>query len=339
MRNTFLNVSTTVALLLVAPLATACRKGVAEQTAEAAPAQPQPAKPVPETLPEIVARVNGEDVTKRDFEKLIAQLEMNAGGRVPAERRNEIYRNALDRLVDMKLLTQEAKSRGVKGDEEKVSAEIQSIRGRFPSEEEFNKALAAQNMTAAKLREDILTQAGVAKMMEAEATAAAAVTDADLKDFYDKNPNEFKRPEQVRASHILIKADGDDAAKKKARATAESVLKQARSGKDFAALAKEHSTDGSAQQGGDLGFFEKERMVPEFSAAAFALKPGEISDIVESQFGLHIIKVTDRKASETVPLDEVKPDLTSYLTKKRQQERAEAFVKQLRSKAKIEVLI
>ena len=339
MRNSF--VSAAVALLLVAPVATACRKGeAAGGKQEAAAAQPQPAKPVPETLPEVVARVNGESVTKGDFETFIAQMEMNARSRVPAERRNEIYRNALDRLVDLKLLTQEAKSRGVKGDEQEVASQIEGIRGRFPSEEEFKKALAAQNITPEKLREDLLTQTGVNKMMEAETSAAPPVTDADVKDFYDKNPEEFKTKEQVRASHILFKTEGEDeAAKKKTRATAEAVLKQAKGGKDFAALAKEHSTDGSASQGGDLGFFGKEQMVPEFSNAAFALQPGQISELVESQFGFHIIKVTERKAPEPVVLDTVAPQVKQYLTQQRQQERAQAFIKQLRTKAKIEVLI
>ena len=329
-----------MALLLAVPAASACNKGeaAAEQKPDAA-AQSQPAKPVPETLPDVVARVNGEAVTKTDFEKFIAQMEMNAGSPIPPDRRNEIYRNALDRLVDMKLLTQEAKSRGVKGDEQQVAAQIQNIRGRFPSEEEFNKALAAQNLTAEKLREDMLTQTGVGKMMEAETSAAAPVTDADVKDFYDKNPDQFKGKEQVRASHILFKTDGDEAAKKKTRATAEMVLKQAKSGKDFAALAREHSTDGSASQGGDLGFFVKEQMVPEFSSAAFAMQPGQISDIVESQFGFHIIKVTERKLPEPLVLDKVAPQVKQYLTQQRQQERAQAFIKQLRGKAKIEVLI
>ena len=331
--------SAAVALLLVGSLASACRKPAAgaEQTVEAA--QAQPPKPVPQTLPDVLARVNGEEVTKKEFEKLISQLEMNAGGPVPADRRDEIYRNALDRLVNLKLLAQEVKTRGLPGDEQMVAGQMQSIRERFPSEEEFKKALAAQDTTAEKLKAEMLTQTGINKMMEAESAAVVPVNDADVKDFYDKNPDKFKKPEQVRASHILFKTDADEAAKKKARATAESVLKQAKSGKDFAALAKQHSSDGSASQGGDLGFFAKEQMVPEFSNAAFALQPGQISDLVESQFGYHIIKVTERKAPETVPLDEVAPQVKQYLTQQRQKDRVDAFVKQLRTKARIEVLI
>ena len=333
------SLSAAAALLLVGTLASACRKpaAAAEQTPAA---QAQPAKPVPETLPDVVARVNGEDVTRKEFEKLIAQLEMNAGGKVPPDRRNEIYRSTLDRLVDMKLMSQEAKARGIQGDEQLVAGQMQSIRGRFPTEEEFNKALAAEDLTADKLKAEMLAQTSINKLMQAETAGAAEVTDDDVKAFYSKNPDKFTKPEQVRASHILFKTDGDEAAKKKARAQAETVLKQVKGGKDFAALAKQHSSDGSAQQGGDLGFFVKEQMVPEFANAAFALQPGQTSDIVESQFGYHIIKVTDRKAPETVALDDqLTTQVKQYLTQERQKQRADNFVKQLRGKAKIEVLI
>jgi peptidyl-prolyl cis-trans isomerase C len=333
-----------LALVMISTLASACRKGAASaETKSDAPAAaeqpPQPPKPVPQTLPDVVARVNGEAVTKGEFEKFINQLEMNAGGPVPPDRRDEIFRNALDGLVNLKLLSQEVKSRAVTGDEQVVAEEIKKIRSRFPTEEEFNKALAAKQMTAEKLQTEMRTQLGINKLMESEASSASPVTDTDVKDYYDKNPERFKKPEQVRASHILFKTEGDEAAKKKARASAETVLKQAKSGKDFAALAKEHSSDGSAQQGGDLGFFVKEQMVAEFSNAAFAMQPGQISDIVESQFGYHIIKVTERKAPETVALDQVSPQVKQFLTQQRQKERADTFMKQLRSKAKIEVLI
>jgi peptidyl-prolyl cis-trans isomerase C len=140
----------------------------------------------------------------------------------------------------------------------------------------------------------------------------------------------------VRASHILIRPDGpDDEAKKKARATAEDVAKQARGGADFAELARKHSADGSAQQGGDLGFFTKGAMVPAFSAAAFALQPGQVSDVVETQFGFHVIKLAERK---DIPLAEAAPKIRDFLAAKQRDERQQAFVAQVKSKSKIEVL-
>jgi parvulin-like peptidyl-prolyl isomerase len=134
----------------------------------------------------------------------------------------------------------------------------------------------------------------------------------------------------------LIRPQGfDEESKKKARAQAEDILKQAKNGADFAELARKHSADGSAQQGGDLDFFTKGRMVPAFSSAAFALKPGEISNVVETEFGYHIIKATERK---DIPLAEAENSIRNFLTAKRRDEMQKALVAQVKSKSKIEVL-
>ena len=150
-------------------------------------------------------------------------------------------------------------------------------------------------------------KSAIAKMMNAQVANTTEATDAEVKDFYDKNPDRFKRAESVRASHILLMVDpkADEATKQQTRTKIDGILKRAKGGEDFAALAKENSQDGSAAQGGDLGYFPKEKMVPAFADVAFALKTGEISDVVTTQFGVHIIKVTDRKPAGTVPLEEV----------------------------------
>ena len=178
------------------------------------------------------------------------------------------------------------------------------------------------------------------KMMEAEVAEPSPATDADVQDFYDKNPDKFKQPESVRASHILILTKkADEAAKKAARAKIDGVLKRVKAGEDFAALAKENSEDGSAAQGGDLGFFPRGQMVPAFDQAAFALKPGEISDVVTSQFGYHIIKLTEKKAASVVPLEQVKPRVLEFLTNQKKQQRVDGFINEAKEKAKIEVLV
>ena len=331
---------------VLAACATACRKppAVADKKADgtitAAAATPEPPKPVPETLPDVVARVEGEEVTKSDLEQMIAQMEQNAGQQVPKEQRDEVYRNALDQLITVKLLTREVNSRGIEADGKAVDEQMQKIRSQFPSEDEYKKALASRGVTPEKLRANIETESRVNKMMEKEAASVAPVTEADIREFYEKNPDRFKQPETVRASHVLIRfPPGDEAAGKQARVAIQAVHKQAKAGKDFAELAKKHSQDGSAQRGGDLGFFPKDQMVPEFADTAFALKPGQISDIVQTTYGYHIIKVTDRRPPTDVPLEEVTGKVREYLTQQRQQEKAEAFVKVLRDKAKVEVFI
>ena len=175
----------------------------------------------------------------------------------------------------------------------------------------------------------------------AELASATAPTDADAQDFYAKNPDKFKQGETVRASHILIEAkEGvDEATRKAARAKIDGILKRAKGGEDFAALARENSADGSAAQGGDLGFFPRGQMVPAFDQAAFALKPGEISDVVTTQFGYHIIKAVEHKDAATVPLAEVSEKVKQFLSNQKKQTKADEFIASLKQKSKIEVLI
>jgi peptidyl-prolyl cis-trans isomerase C len=225
---------------------------------------------------------------------------------------------------------------------QEVSERVTQIKGQFPSEAEFQKALTQRHTTLAQLeteqRRDLLN----AKTIEAEVAPKVSITPQDLDTYYKANPDQFKEPETVRASHILFSIPASATAEQKAaaRTEAEGVLKRAKAGEDFAALAKQYSKDpGSAAVGGDLNFFPKEQMVPPFSAAAFAMKPGEISNLVETQFGLHIIKVTDRRAGRTVPLAEVSDRLSNFLKQRRQQELMQQYLQGLKAKYRVEILI
>ena len=300
-----------------------------------------PAAAVPEVLPNVLAHVNSEDVTKADFERLLRNIELNNRGPVPVDRRNEIYRKVLDELVTYTLLKQEAKARNFTVTDAEVEEQMKEMRQAARTEEAFKKALAERKMTIERLRSDARTELSIAKMMKAQVASGTEATDVEVKDFYDKNPDRFKRPETVRASHILLRIDpaADDATKKQTRTKIDDVLKRAKGGEDFAALAQQNSQDSSAPQGGDLGYFPKEKMVPAFADVAFALKMGEISDVVTTQFGVHIIKLTDRKGAGTVPLEEVSPQVRQFLTEQKKQQQAQAFIAQVRQKAKIEVLI
>ncbi len=325
--------------------AAACRKNPAEQSAAAqtpaakAEAPPAPPKPMPAQLPDVLARVNGQAVTKVDFDRLIKNMETGRGA-IPAERRDEVLRGALDQLITYSVLKQEAATRKFAVADTDVDAQVASMQKQFPTQAEFDKALSARNTTVEQLKADARVDMAINKMMEAEVAGAVAATDADAKDFYDKNPDKFAQPESVRASHILIMTkDADEAGKKAARTKIDGVLKRAKAGEDFAALAKENSQDGSASQGGDLGFFGRGRMVPEFDQAVFALKPGEISEVVSTQFGYHIIKLTEKKAGSTVPFDQVKPQVVEYLSNQKKQQRVDSFINEAKKRAKIEVLV
>jgi peptidyl-prolyl cis-trans isomerase C len=302
---------------------------------------PAPAKPVPHQIPPVVARVNGEEIPRADFERAVRVLEARAGGPIPGDRRDEILRNVLDQLITYRILSQEAKRRNLAPSDEEVQGRIAQVRQQFPNEQAFTAALKQRGMDVRQFMIDMRSDLTVGKLVEAEGKTAVLVGEPDAKAFYEKNPDQFKEPEMVRASHILARfpEGADPAAKKTARAKIDGVLGQVRRGGDFAALARQHSEDGSAQAGGDLNFFGPGQMVPAFEKTAFALQVGQVSDVVETQFGYHIIKVTDRKAGRTVPFDEVKERIAGYLRQQRQQEKANALIEQLRAKAKVEVLI
>jgi peptidyl-prolyl cis-trans isomerase C len=333
-----------------------CRKGAAQSGAGTAaaksagqgtggpaggPAAPAPPKPVPSQLPSVVARVNGQDVTKEEFERMIHTLETRAGQQIPPDRRDEILRNALDQLVVYTLLSQESKSRGIKVEESEIDAKMQQLRGQFQTQDAYEKALKDRSMTADGLRKDARVDLSVTKLMDAEVATVPGPSDADAKDFYAKNPERFKQEETAHAAHILIRVDpnADAAAKAKAKATIDLVLKKARAGEDFGKLAQQYSQDGSAAQGGDLGDFPRGQMVPEFSNAAFALKPGQLSGVVTTQFGYHVIKLIELKPGRVVPFEEAQGQIKQFLEGQKKQEHADAFIEGLKKKSKIEVLI
>jgi peptidyl-prolyl cis-trans isomerase C len=334
---------------LVSATALSCRRPPSPQSSTTAsgstaqpattPAPPAPPKPMPAQLPDVLARVNGEAVRKGDFDRVLRNFELS-NGPVPADRRDEVLRGVLDQLITYTLMTQEAKGKNIVVPDGEIDQRIRQMRG-AASDADFQKALEARNMSLEQLRSDARLQLTIEKMMEEQVAGIAAATDAEARQFYEKNPDKFKQGDTVRASHILLRVDraASDAARKQARTRIEGILKRARGGGDFAALAKQHSQDGSAPQGGDLGYFERAAMVPPFSDAAFSLKPGEISDVVTTDFGYHIIKVTDRKAAATVPYDQVSRQIVDFLSARKKQERAAQFIDEAKKRSRIEVLV
>jgi peptidyl-prolyl cis-trans isomerase C len=337
--------------ILALTLGAACRKPPAEQTkapatsstttpaAKPADAPPAPPKPMPAQLPDVLARVNGEPVMKADFDRLLRNVEIG-NGPIPPDRRDQVLRNLLDQLITYTVMTQEAKAKNVTVSEGEIDERIKQMRG-SASDVDFQKALEARKMSPEQLRTDARVQLTIEKMMDAQVAGVARASDAEAREFYDKNPEKFKQGDSVRASHILLRVDPNapEPTKKQARARIDGILKRARSGENFEALAKQHSQDGSARQGGDLGYFERGQMVPAFSDAAFSLKPGEISGVVTTQFGYHIVKVTDRKPATTVPFEQVSNQIVEYLLSQKKQERATQFVDDAKKRARIEVLV
>jgi peptidyl-prolyl cis-trans isomerase C len=297
---------------------------------------------VPASLPSVVARVNGDEISRTDFEKAVRTLEGRAGGPVPSTERDRIYRQVLDELIAYRLLLQESRSRKIVIPDADVAARLASVRGQFPSEEAFTGMLAQQQLTVEQAQSEMKNELIIAKLLESEIAPKIAVGARDVAAFYEQNPAEFQIPGQVRARHILISAsrDADASTRQAARDQAAGLLKRARAGEDFAALAKEFSQDaGSAVSGGDLGFFKPGDMVGPFNDVAFSLAPGAISDLVETDFGYHIITVVEKQAPRSVSLDEARPSIEEYLQTMSRRQHTQAFVQGLRDKGKVDVYI
>jgi peptidyl-prolyl cis-trans isomerase C len=345
-----------LALLLVLALAGACSRPApanaasgdaagtptADATTAGTPQTAAPVKPVPAQLPDVIARVNGETISRADFEGAVATLEANAGAAVPANERDAVYRQVLDQMIGIRLLIQETRARKMTLPNADIEARLAQFRSQFPTEEAFTQTLEQQKVTLEQLRSNALNDLLVQKLLDTEIEPKAVVTPAQVDEFYKNNPDQFQQGERVRASHILFgfPQGADDAARQLARTRAATVLQELKSGKDFGTLAKLHSQDtGSAGNGGDLGYFQQGQMVPPFEKAAFALKPGQTSDLVESEFGVHIIRVVDHQAARTLPLDEIRPQLQQFIQEQKRQEQTAAFVNGLKAKSKVEIYI
>ena len=338
-----------IPFILILVLA-ACSKGATKDAASTQPAATEAgagtaaeaAKPLPEKLPDVIAKVNGESVTRTELEDYVRNLEGQAGSPIPADQRDRIYRGVIDQLVGYKLLVQEAKARKVVVADADVDARIAEVKKQFPSEDLFMQTLIDRKMTVDQIKADARRDMSIARLIEAEIAPRVAVKPGQVEEFYKSNPDKFLQPERVRASHILIATaeNADAASKAQAKAKAQQVLKDAKAGKDFAALARQHSQDpGSAVNGGDLGFFPQGQMVGPFNDAAFSLKPGATSDLVETQFGYHIIRVAEKQPARTVPLEEVRPRIEEFLQHQNRESETESFVKALRAKSKVEILV
>ncbi|HEY5743767.1 MAG TPA: peptidylprolyl isomerase, partial [Terrimicrobiaceae bacterium] len=270
------------------------------------------------------------------FDKAVQMTGVKASD-LSSEQKLEGYRQILDELITEKLVTKAAA--GITVPQSEVDAQITKIKAQFPSEEDFSKQLAQVGQTSDQLTENIRKMLQQQRWLESQISGKTEVTEDEAKKFYEENKAEFQQPETVKASHILFrvnKEDAEDVANQKLK-QAQAAEERAKKGEDFSALAKELSEEpGAKESGGDLGFFPKDRMVPEFAEVAFKEKVGDISDPVRTQFGWHVIKVTDKKAPGTLPYDEVKVQLLSYLKAKKQEQAAQDLLKSLRDSAKID---
>ena len=250
--------------------------------------------------------------------------------------RGMVRDQAMTNLINRKLLEDAIAEAGLTADAGETEKRMAEIKASFGSDQAFSDRLASVGMSEEILRDEMETAVMVEKLI-AEHGDFEKVEDSDVRAYYEENKERFQEPEKRRASHILIAVDPNSTSAEKAvaRQEAEQVLAQLKGGADFAELAGTHSGCPSKDQGGDLGFFPRGQMVKPFEDAAFGLAVGELSGVVETQFGYHIIKVTDREEGRAVPFEEASERIASFLESQRMQAAMESYTQQLRDAAAI----
>ncbi len=308
------------------------------------PAAPPAPDPRAEVAPDaMVARVEGTEITgamlNQQLNALIQQYSMQIPPEQLQQLRPMLRQQAVESLINQDLLLREALRQGVTPTEAEIDAQIEEIVAQFPSRAEFESQLGMAGMTMDTLREDIRGNLKIQKLVEGQFPPDIEATDEEIETFYFENLDQFEQPEQIEASHILIQTTPGETEESRAakRGQLEALRERIEEGEDFAELAREASEDvGSADRGGHLGFFGRGQMIPEFEEAAFALEPGELSEIVETQFGYHLIQVSDKRDAGTAPLEEVSEQIGMFLTGQRQQEVIGAYLTRLREGADIQ---
>lgn len=280
------------------------------------------------------AKVNGDTISMEELDKQVEQLKKQYPdmfeGADGEGRLIDFKQRLMDNLVNQKLVEQAAEEKGISVTDEEIDKQIEQLKSGFKDDAQFESALKSANMTLDQLRQQIREQLLTQKLIESLAKDTK-IDEAELKSYYDKNKEQFAQAAAKRASHILFKPED--------KKTAEQVLSQVRDGSDFAALAKKYSVDtATAGNGGDLGW-PSTPYVPEFEAALAKLKKGQTSALVQTPYGWHIIRVTDTRSASQRTFDEVKDQIEQILIQQRRADAYQKFLEELRSKAKIEVLI
>lgn len=265
---------------------------------------------------QVIAKVNEEKITKQELELKYAQL--------PDQYKLFITKDAfLDQIINIKLLLQAAKKQAIAVTEEEVEAEVNNLKRQAPTEEAFEQLLKQRNIQLPELKKQISEQLIINKLLNETVISKVEVSDSKIKEYYDTHKDDFKAKEgEIRVRHILVAKEEE----------AKQLLKDLQSGKDFAELAKLISIDTtSAVRGGDLGFIKKGQTVKEFEDAAFNLKVNQLSSVVKTQFGYHIIK----RENNNIPYNEAKEQIRQILSNEISNTAIETYINQLKSEATI----
>jgi peptidyl-prolyl cis-trans isomerase C len=303
----------------------------------------QPERPNPATK---LATVDDTSITQGQFDSMVMKILSRLGNQQfapeqKAQVRQQILQRALEELVVQTLVVNHLEKEPVTIDAKKIDEQIDLLRKKTPEGKTFEAHLTENRTTEALIRTQIEAELNVLKLREEKAKLEKPVTEEEAKKFYDENPDKFKAPADVRLRHILInKAQTDKEAELTAKkARAETLLQQLKDGADFAALAKLHSTDpASKDQGGDLGYAQRGRfakIAPALDDLVFSLEVNRYSDVFETQYGFHILEVTEKRPTRKISFEATKEQLLKGITRGKQQDNVARFLKNLRKDAVI----
>jgi peptidyl-prolyl cis-trans isomerase C len=320
--------------------------------AQPAPAAPDTAATFTFTDPSpdaLLCRGKGVEIKRRDVDRAITQFKANALARnqqVPDNRMPEVETMLLDRLVVTELLLQRATPADHEKGKQIAEKFMNESREEAGSDAAFQRQLMAMSFTEQELNEQILERAICEEVVEREVRAKANITDEQVRQYFDENADRLKRPEMVRAAHILLATidpvtnepiPADQIAEK--RQTIHSLRERALQGEDFTQLVKAYSEDPGAAKNNGIYTFPRGQMVPEFEAAAFSMQTNQISDVVTSRFGYHVIKLLQKIPAEPIEFDRVKGDIRDTLERQEVQDKLlQPFLDKLRSDAGLQYL-
>lgn len=288
-----------------------------------------------------VAVVNGSVITRADFDRELTSALgrlSSTGEPVAHSQLSQLKEEAFKKLIARELLYQESQNNGIKVTEAAINEQLVMLKKRFPGEAEFKKMLSQMNLSEVDVKSQFERGMAIQEFIDKQFVQKVTVSDKEVRAYYDSNPVFFKQAEQVRASHILVRVDPkkDPSQKAESRKKIVDIQQKLRKGEDFSALAKEYSQCPSGSEGGDLGYFQRRQMVKPFEQATFALGPGEVSDIVETKLGYHLIRLTDKKPESVVPYEDIKDRIGQYLKQEKAEKDVVSYVQNLEEKAKVE---
>lgn len=288
-----------------------------------------------------IAIVNGVVIPRKSFDQEINayQKQMDEIGMpLSPEDLSKRKQEVLNKLIDREVLYQESQKEGIKVKESQLDKMMAGLKNQFPEDKQYKEKMTQlQDALRPQLRQEVAVTALIWKKFKNR----VAVSNQEVKKYYDEHPDDFRVPETVRISRILIKVDPNASAaeKAKARQKIEEVQKKLKEGEDFAALAVKYSEGPKSAEGGDLGYFDRGEIVGPVSDFAFSMKVGDVSDVVETQFGFELVKVTDKKPEGKASFEESKDKIKSHLKKEKLKQDVNDYTAQLRQKAKIETFL